>query len=165
MKKRNLVTSLCAGVLICSLAACKGEEKSQEAKEQNSLAAVSESVATESVVSEPEASEEEEDALKNEYFSVWFDSVEEKEDLTFITLKFRNISGNDFYKSGDLCGADEIWEWRKGYSKEKWLEYAKNPFYIHTDLEDLNEEKLASFQVEFTIDEDFNVTLKQIIEE
>lgn len=158
MKKKILQLILTFG-LVFSLTACQKDASEStipesEAKQQTEEA--TQTVEAETEVSNPaeESSQTEEESaqaeetetetesanpvkeVKNEFFSVVYDSFSEDEDFYIITFIFTNVSDRAYYKGDELYQPGEFWEKKIRIEKEKWADFCKNTSYIHYPLYD-----------------------------
>lgn len=177
MKKKFLHLILASG-LVFSLTACQKdalESTFPESEASQQTEETTQTIEKETEVSNPaeensqekEAETESETAspekeVKNEFFSVVYDSFSENEDFYVFTFIFTNISDMAYYKGDELYQPGEFWERKIRIPKDKIEDHCKHTQYVHYKLYDLsvydeNAQELFAGGVSFKLNEDLEV--------
>ena len=132
---------------------------------------IEENPQTEEVLSESTTQAENNDKLlQNEFFDVYYDSVQETDDFYSFTFVFTNISDISYYKGDELYQPGESWEKVAHIPKHKLRDYCKNPNYIHYKLlnasvYDPDAQKLFAGGVRFDLNEELEVYNLEMFED
>lgn len=179
MKLLNLMLS--AGLLLC-ITGCQSEKQdspvvesipqkeetieveSEEAKPVEEESMEAEPEEAESVEAKPVESDTEadvpEDIVKNEYFSVFLDSMTEEDGNVVMTFLFTNVSDISYYKGDEEYQPGDSWEKIIRFTRDKWENY--DNVYIHyklcdSSIYDPNAQELFAGGARFEMDEELNV--------
>ncbi len=117
---------------------------------------------------ESDASEELEDIVKNEFFSVYLDSMTEEDENVTITFIFTNVSDISYYKGDEEFHPGDSWEKVIRFTRDKWESY--DNVYLHYKLCDASvydpdANILFSGGAKYEMDEDLNISNLEIFED
>lgn len=184
----NLILS--AGLLLC-ITGCQSEKQDSpvaenipqkeesievESEEAEPVKTESVEIDTEEVVSsnQPEETEatleadDSEDIIKNEFFSVFLDSMTEEDGNVVITFVFTNVSDISYYKGDEEYQPGDSWEKIIRFTRDKWENY--DNVYIHyklcdSSIYDSNAQVLFAGGARYEMDEELNVFNLEIFED
>ncbi len=112
--------------------------------------------------------EEEDDVLKNDFFSVSLDSMVEEDGYVTMTFIFTNVSDISYYKGDEEYQPGDSWEKVIRFTRDKWENY--DNAYIHyklcdASIYDPNVQVLFAGGARFEMDENLNILVLEIFED